>query len=410
MSDSFAKNNCQWGETSNLLSLVVKEVLTFLETKNKSRIEKLCYSPITATSKLDGTNLSIACSLESNNIFGRRFKIEKDQTTYIKTDLSKVRQINIDLLKQEFIRLNNIKETLIMFRINGELMCNPEFYNYKEKDYDGEFFAFGITISVDGKNEELSNRLNADGWSSKCHTYGDGTDRKYIVLSANKKLIDFLNLNSINTVPLVSSESTLPEFVEYQKESMINQTQEGYCIIMEELGYFHCSKWKIATENQITCRQQLTSLIELLTNNESIKTTLPEPLFPMLTNLQNVVCAETSEYFKVMMTRPGINPNHWIVNEELNPSDNNFIVNKLKKQVNLQLIETAWHSALSKIDLHHIFESTSSKKAIQLAYETMDCEIRNDILNEDINCYISGFLKHKIGVSFGEWKRSKCSN
>ncbi len=407
MSESFTKNTCQWGETSNLLSVVVKEVLTFLETKNKPRIEKLCYGSITATPKFDGTNLSLSCSLESNNIYGRRFIIEKGQLTYQKTDLSKVRQINIEPLKQEFIRFNNIKESLIMFRINGELMCNPEFYNYKEKGYNGELIAFGISISVDGNNEQLSKRLNENGWSSKCHTYGDGSDRKYIVLSANKKLIEFLIQNCINSVPLVSSELTLPEFVQYQKESMINQTQEGYCIIMEELEYFHCSKWKIATENQTTCRQQLKSLIELLTNNQSIKMTLPEPLFPMLTNLYDVVCSETSEYFKDMMTRPGVNPNHWVVIEELNPGDNNFIVNKLNKQVNLQLIETAWHSALSKIDLYHIFDSTIPKKAIQLAYETMDSEIRNDISNNDINAYLSGFLKHHIGVSFGEWKRSK---
>ena len=95
-------------------------------------VEKLCQQvfkvPVSLSQKFDGTNVGID---EFGDCYGRNKMIGAKESSYQKTDMKCVRAVDAAKIKEAFIEATGLDPALIeRFVVYGELMCNPNLYDY----------------------------------------------------------------------------------------------------------------------------------------------------------------------------------------------------------------------------------------------------------------------------------------
>jgi len=93
--------------------------------------------PVTLSQKYDGTNVG---KDENGEMYGRNKMIGPKESSYQKTDLKCVKAIDAAKMKESFIEATGLDPALIeKFVVYGELMCNPNLYDYTKNGVHGSF-------------------------------------------------------------------------------------------------------------------------------------------------------------------------------------------------------------------------------------------------------------------------------
>lgn len=106
--------------------------------KNKGNFNKWLFeSPVTASVKFDGTNVG---KDEDGTMYGRNKLIADSAKSYQKTTLDGVNAVDSAKIKAKVMEVSGLDSaTVDKFVVYGELMCNKDLYDYKEKNLGGGY-------------------------------------------------------------------------------------------------------------------------------------------------------------------------------------------------------------------------------------------------------------------------------
>ena len=212
--------------------------------------------PIIVWEKLDGTNVGID---ENGYIYGRNFLINLNVEAYQGVSLAYVRQLAPKI--SELYHQHFLGKPFVLY---GELMCNEDKYNYKDR-LDKEslqmFCAFGLRF----KNQLKPN----DPIRKKFFTFDRGESTVIIMgQDLQKLLFDF----GIQSVPYMGYFPCLDPLLDKYNDWMLQGNGEGMVVIFPKIGYY---KFKIGAEknfiNKTILQKLQRRLSEILNTLENIQ-------------------------------------------------------------------------------------------------------------------------------------------
>lgn len=117
-------------------SMIYRRKLVYIrDVLNLFLREKIHYS-----FKYDGTNVGVGDDLR---LRGRKTLILPDAETYQRVSLDHAKAC---LEKTRVVKQKLMLEDQLQLIVHGELMCNPNKFDYTKRDLVAKFFAFGATI------------------------------------------------------------------------------------------------------------------------------------------------------------------------------------------------------------------------------------------------------------------------
>lgn len=194
----------EWGKTQNF----------FVYLNNHLRLEHInemfLETPVFATEKIDGTNLSI--DVDAETLFSRRRIIDK------KNKFNGVRPDNVwkspvTLLKDEVISIANLCQSSIKnFIVYGELVDKSGLYDYNARpDVNrGMWYVFAIRIvpTTAAECDHIVEKLSTAGFTTNNSSTG-GSGNGIITLYLNDKLYDTVKNAGLHVPPVMKGGNIL---------------------------------------------------------------------------------------------------------------------------------------------------------------------------------------------------------
>ena len=231
----FVPNNHQWPHTENanrgVSSLVMKYRPEELE-------EMFLQTPAFATEKLDGTNVA---KDDTGQLYSRRLKIGAEESHFQKTPLTSVRSADISKFRASLCLAGGLEDdSLSLVLVYGELMCNPQYYDYQQRGLSGQWRIFGSCLLVrsDLLDEVLESLINRQFAAIKLN--GDT-----IQILPCEALFEVALASGLQVSPVVASGKPLAQIVQENKNVMKKGQIEGLIltIFSRKFGY-NSLKWK----------------------------------------------------------------------------------------------------------------------------------------------------------------------
>ena len=149
MSDNIP-HNYEWSYTESIIKEFCYLLKHFQDDKEKLE-EIFLKTPVFATEKLDGTNVSKDVA---GQLYGRRVQISADKTEYQnKTPLANVKDADIRKIKSDICNNTEFnEEDVLNFILYGELICN-HFYDYDKRSLYGKWTVFGARVVAQNNNK-----------------------------------------------------------------------------------------------------------------------------------------------------------------------------------------------------------------------------------------------------------------
>lgn len=336
-------NPLQWPETSALPLELCERINHYLALGDvaseaelaralQSLDEMLQKSSVSATIKLDGTNVGYECHDDPCTpcLVGRRLRIDGDE--YCKTSLSSLYQsVDTPRLKKVLQQAMpaSVIRALLRLTIYGELCCN-DLYDYRALGLLSSWRAYGIVIQLmssscaaagteaDGTGPSpspaylMALQLASDGWAATA----SGADA--IRISACPKLWAVFREAGVPMVDSVDmgAPGGLLGLISKWAPTMIEQCNEGLVVTIQppcaesmtksgdrQLAMVH--KWKISAEHQPRCiselhrlRARLASLSESGRAAVLLPGSLHEAIVQAVDTMLAVATAPLSSQFK----------------------------------------------------------------------------------------------------------------
>jgi hypothetical protein len=343
------------------------------------RVDPQLQQPYRAHEKLDGTNLGVRCD---GAVFGRRFRIH--EKTYQGVPLEdtipcfqqvlgiKHRMLNF----QEYIFFDTTLLTLY-----GELMVNPNKFDYSRRSMGHKFYCFGAMISIDEPTEQICRDLEArlrkrafNFHRIANHNNEDGNGRAVYRVMLNQAFRKMLSEESIHSTPMMGIGS-LREVCLDLKHIMMNDGFEGVVLTAPIEGKFY--KWKTSVEEKSGCHKKLSNI------SQSYSSFVLDLAGVDLDLLQCLIDVATP---KERIDTVG----QKCVSESFTARD----------------LDVAYESALTKFDsLHAYFERDQQWIIIKYLQEEIYMDL-SAITRKDQKI-VNNFVKNRVMAVYKTWQKSK---
>lgn len=337
---------------------------------------------VMAYEKLDGTNLGVRCD---GVVFGRRLRVNGDSYQKIALkdaipSLTAVQAVKSSIAST--IRLGGFDndDEVPMPVLYGELMCNPDKFDYTERGMSRKFFCFGAVLDNEWENVDKSDALcgvlNRHGFVA---TVASGKIR----VRMNDKLSGLVQAQGISCAPLLDQGPLREVCFRLEEPMKSNDKMEGVVLNGDDGCLF---KWKTRIEDESKGYDLLCSL----TNSYSPETIelagIDEEFVGLLKNIamKEVTAVKGSK-------RP---------QQEKQKK-------KTKQEVyDESTIEKAMISAMSKYDaLDAYFE----RGEIHTILEALKKEMFEDLgaCTEEEKKFIARTVGKKVGSLYCKWKNEQ---
>ena len=207
----------QWPHTCNA-NLAFKSVVN---TFNQKELEEVFLeTPTFATEKLDGTNLA---KDETGQIYSRRLKVGADKSHYQRTSLSQVREADIRKFRELLCSAGDIEGTAVsLCVVYGELICNPEYYEYKDRGLAGQWRVFGVCLTTKPSlQDQVLTALTDNNFATV-----KLREEKIQILPC-QALFDVAESSGLQVVPVIASDKSIAQVVEENRAMMKRGDLEG---------------------------------------------------------------------------------------------------------------------------------------------------------------------------------------
>jgi hypothetical protein len=305
--------------------------------------EMFLQSPVFATEKLDGTNVA---KDDTGQLYSRRLKIGAEESHFQKTPLASVRSADITRFRASLCLAGGFEEaSLSLCLVYGELMCNPQYYDYNHRGLSGQWRIFGSCLLI--RPNLLEDVLESL------------TNRQFAAIKLNGDTIQILPCEALFGValasglqvsPVVASDKPLAQIVLENKNSMKKGELEGIIltIFSRKFGY-NLLKWKGAHEPQTTALTKVTQAQRKLgSENEGA-----EEVRDMLEHMRDIL-ADTTENVHLQQTGENVKKQHVrIIKKVKNPS-----VKYLSAEDRKIIVDGSYHS-MKKFDFAENYERES---------------------------------------------------
>lgn len=241
------ENNLKWPS----IPLIVGDLHYFVHKgmAKVNNLNKILFETSFAGShKYDGTNVG-----KDNNgvMYGRNQLIPDKTKSYQKTPLDYVQKIDGQAVLDELLGLTGITaESVSVFNLYGELMCNKGLYNYSKDSIDGTHQLFGAMIKPKSNEaiEEIADKLAKAGFACKVKVNnsvsgsdqeeGEAQDQeKLVIIYMNQAYKDLIEKFGYPLVPLAGTYANFYELVMANFDWMVNGRGEGIvCVSTDASG------------------------------------------------------------------------------------------------------------------------------------------------------------------------------
>ena len=227
-----------------------------LHDRNGLDVERLCEQlfkvPVTLSQKYDGTNVGRD---EYGDCYGRNKMIGDKESSYQKTDLKCVRAVDAAKIKEAFIGATGLDPAHIeRFVVYGELMCNPNLYDYTKKGVAKSFQLFGAMIlpASEEAQEAIYTKAREAGYTvlkEEAETEDETCSLK-LQMCFNGAFMKLVEQFGYATVPIVGEYDSFYDAVIANQEWMVQGLGEGLIVVSKD----YIKKWKIGAEANQTNR------------------------------------------------------------------------------------------------------------------------------------------------------------
>ena len=217
--------------------------------------------PVTLSQKYDGTNVG---KDENGEMYGRNKMIGPKESSYQKTDLKCVKAIDAAKMKESFIEATGLDPALIeKFVVYGELMCNPNLYDYTKNGVHGSFQLFGAMVLP--ANEEAQEAIFTKSKEAGFCILKEEVDPDIedevaslkLQICFNKSYAKLAEKEGYATVPMVGEYESFYDAVMTNQEWMRQGLGEGLIVVSKD----YIKKWKIGAEANATNKDLLTQAL-----------------------------------------------------------------------------------------------------------------------------------------------------
>lgn len=197
--------------------------------------------------KLDGTNLGIRCD---GAVFGRRFRIYQDTYQSVPLEGTLPCEEQVYNVKYELLRpSHNDCLRSCQFILYGELMVDPNKFDYTRRSMGHQYYAFGGMLVLDEPTEDLSRQLDTvlRRKGLNFHVLYKNSHRNVYRIMLNQAFKKIIYRNDIMYAPMMGN-GTLRQVCYSLKDLMMQDGFEGVVLTAPVEGTFY--KWKTSVEDK----------------------------------------------------------------------------------------------------------------------------------------------------------------
>lgn len=265
---------------------------------------------LAASIKYDGTCFG---KMDNGELVGRKFVLGKHCEEYQRTSTEPASRCDVAALSRSVAEICGAEVNQLC--LWGELMCNPNFYGYKERGVANKWICFGVvaafaaseTNTPDDANA-ISQRLAERGLAHRLNFKRSGS-QVYLMLcpALRQLLVDVAKCEHVAEAPFEDGLSHA-EVVSRAAASLRSGQNEGLVLVFEGArGQASLRKWKNSAEG-VSARQKEAELLKKwhgLCARHADEGRLDPRIADMVEAMRSVAEAET----KPLKGRRGNNPN-----------------------------------------------------------------------------------------------------
>jgi hypothetical protein len=203
--------------------------------------EILLVKPVISGSiKYDGT-----CFGKMNNgeLVGRRLVLSEHCQEYMHTSTKPAHRCDGAALARSLEEICGVKINRLC--IWGELMCNPNFYGYRQRGLADKWICFGVVVAFDEAHEAISRRLTAQELAHSLNP--NGVQVRLLLCPALRRLLADVAGCDVAEAPFAGLSHA--EVVAQAAESLRCGLNEGLVLVFQHSeGAASMRKWKNSAE------------------------------------------------------------------------------------------------------------------------------------------------------------------
>lgn len=238
--------------------------------------------------KYDGTCFG---KLDNGDLCGRKEVLGSLCSEYQRTSTGSSESCDAEELKGLLSEMLGIAVARLC--VWGELMCNPNFYGYRDRGLDAKWVCFGVVATFDQPDFSLSEKLKSYGLAHSLNR--EGTKVRLMTCPALQEL-----LRRVGVVHVALDEFTgltHAEVVSKGYGALLRGENEGLVIVFEGAhGQASIRKWKNSSEGATARKKEALALQECYLQCKDLcaRGRLDSRVADMVDTLRSVAAAETN--------------------------------------------------------------------------------------------------------------------
>eukprot|EP00929_Paragymnodinium_shiwhaense_P037285 TRINITY_DN19891_c2_g1_i2.p1 TRINITY_DN19891_c2_g1~~TRINITY_DN19891_c2_g1_i2.p1 ORF type:complete len:436 (-),score=69.49 TRINITY_DN19891_c2_g1_i2:305-1612(-) len=243
---------------------------------------------VSASIKYDGTCFG---KLSSGELCGRREVLGELYGEYQRTSTASSSSCDVEALRLSLMEM--LTAEIGQVCVWGELMCNPNFYNYKERGLADRWVCFGAAVTFTNPKTSVSEQLQKHGLSHSFNS--DGSKARLFLCPALRRLLHEVGAGDVAEDQFHSV--TQADVVEKGAAQLRDGQNEGIVLVFERAnGQASLRKWKNSAEGAEARKQEARLLRQCYVTCKSLadQGKLDGRIADMVDTLRSVAEAETS--------------------------------------------------------------------------------------------------------------------
>lgn len=367
------KRNVKEGQDRNICKYqTVRDSAVRLKGKGDFLSRHFC-----AVEKLDGTNLGVRSG--DGAVFGRRYRVTEDtyQNVPLKGTIPSAKQVTA------------IKETMvgdaggnsIELMLYGELMCNPNKFDYSQRSMGHRFYCFGAVLDA-GLEAEQRNSVFAELREKGLVPFDSGNGRIRVVM--NDAFGKLIRQHGVDSAPMMD-EGPLRELWFRVKDTLLKDGMEGVVLSGDDGALY---KWKTSVEDESKTHQQLSSLLK---DHSKLILELVGVDIPLVLSLIDVSQKKPENETSINRVKRGSKKD----------------VKKKDKKPNVGVYDniTMQHAIVSAMSKYDSLEAYFAKGERDTILACLQLEVIEDLgasTTKEVK-FIQKTISKEVGLAFGRW-------
>lgn len=205
-----------------------------------------------ATVKLDGTCFG---KMDTGNLVGRKQLLGPSCEAYQQTSTAAAGGCDVEALRGALALLLSVELPRDSVCAWGELMCNPGYYNYRERDLAGKWVCFGVVAALPAPSDqsqvtEWTQRLTAQGLA---HSLSERGNLRLLLCPALRRLLLEVGRCELVAADVLAAGGTHAEMVARAAAGLAAGENEGLVLVFPSARnpqQASARKWKNSAEGR----------------------------------------------------------------------------------------------------------------------------------------------------------------